>query len=127
MNKFLLGWGLIFISALLDSYAAFMVKTQFNKMGAINFSSFSAFFDYLFTFFSSPLLVSALIAFVCAPGIWFIALNKIDLSVGYPILVAFHLLFVLFFGVFFLHELMTLKKCIGAVLVLASLYFFYSK
>lgn len=127
MNKVIYGGGLIFLSALLDSYAAFVVKTQFNKMGGINYSSFSSFFNYIYEFFKSPFLLTGLVAFVCAPGIWFLALNRIDLSIGYPILVVFHLIFILFFGVFFLNEFFTLKKLIGTILIITSLYFFYSK
>lgn len=119
-----MNYGLIVISALADSYAAFVVKMQFNKLGKMDFSSFSAFISYLANFFKSPLLVTAVIAFLLAPGIWFLALNKIQLSIGYPMLVGFHLIFVLFFGLLFLGEGMTVSKAIGCVLVLASLYFF---
>jgi multidrug transporter EmrE-like cation transporter len=66
-----------------------------------------------------------MVAFIAAPALWFIALNRLDLSIGYPILVGFHLLFVLIFGTWFLHETMTLNKMIGTVFVFLSLYFFY--
>jgi len=55
------------------------------------------------------------------------ALNRIDLSIGYPILVGFHLVFVLLFGVFALNEGMSWNKLIGVLLVGLSLYFFYKK
>ena len=90
-------------------------------------SSFRGFFSYMWIFIKSPLLVTAIIAFVCAPGLWFLALNRIDLSIGYPVLVVFHLMFVLIFGVFFLHEGMSVNKGIGTLLIAMSLYFFYKK
>jgi multidrug transporter EmrE-like cation transporter len=127
MKLFLSTWGLIILSALLDSYAAYIVKTKFNQMGHIDFSSFASFFNYMWTFIKSPILLSALVAFVSAPGLWFLALNKIDLSVGYPILVVFHLVFVLIFGVFLLDEGFTLNKAIGTLFIFVSLYFFYKK
>jgi multidrug transporter EmrE-like cation transporter len=127
MKAFILTWGLIFLSALFDSYAAFIVKTKFNEMGHIDFSSFRGFFNYMWAFVKSPLLLSAIVAFVCAPGLWFMALNRVDLSIGYPILVGFHLVFVLAFGVFALNEGMSWNKLIGVLLVGLSLYFFYKK
>lgn len=125
MKAFLLTYGLIFFSALFDSYAAFIVKTKFNELGHLDFSSARGFFSYIFNLLKSPLLLSAVVAFVAAPGLWFLALNRLDLSIGYPILVGFHLLFVLIFGVFLLNEGITVNKMIGTGLVVASLYFFY--
>lgn len=125
MKAFIMSYGLIFLSALCDSYAAFVVKHKFNEMGEIDLSSLAGFFEYMWQFVKSPLLLSAVITFVAAPGLWFLALNKIDLSIGYPILVVFHLLFVLILGVFFLGEAFTLNKIIGSVLIMISLYFFY--
>jgi multidrug transporter EmrE-like cation transporter len=125
MKAIFLTYGLIFLSALFDSYAAFIVKTKFNELGHFDFSSFRSFFGYILNLLKSPLLLSALIAFVAAPGLWFLALNRMDLSVGYPILVGFHLLFVFIFGIFFLNEGLSLNKMIGSGLVVLSLYFFY--
>ena len=118
---------LIALSAVLDSYAAFVVKLKFNELGKIDFSSFAGFFGYMANFFKSPLLLSGIVAFVCAPGIWFLVLNKIELSIGYPILVGFHLVFVLVFGVIFLDEGFTFNKLMGTLLIFLSLYFFYKK
>jgi multidrug transporter EmrE-like cation transporter len=125
MRAFFLTYGLIFFSALFDSYAAFIVKTKFNELGHFDFSSFKAFFGYIFNLLKSPLLLSAVVAFVAAPGLWFLALNRLDLSIGYPILVGFHLLFVLVFGVFLLNESMSVNKIIGTIFVFLSIYFFY--
>ncbi len=124
MKGFLLSWGMVFLSALFDSYAAYIVKTQFNKLGKLDFSSWKGFYDYMIVFFKNPIMLTALATFIAAPAMWFVALNKLDLSVAYPVLVGFHLLFVLFFGVLFLDEGMTANKAIGSLLVLVSLYFF---
>jgi len=125
MRNLAISWGLIILSALLDSYAAFIVKTQFNKLGKLDFSSFQTFFSYMLSFIKSPILITGIIAFVCAPGLWFLALNKMDLTVGYPLLVGFHLIFVLFFGIFFLNEQITGNKIIAMCLIFLSLYFLY--
>jgi multidrug transporter EmrE-like cation transporter len=125
MKNFLFSWGLIFLSALFDSYAAFIVKTQFNKLGKISFDNIDSVTGYMTNFLKNPILLTAIITFFAAPALWFVALNRIDLSIGYPILVSFHLIFVLIFGILFLNEVMTINKIIGCLLVLSSLYFFY--
>lgn len=122
MKNFLLSWGLIILSALCDSYAAFIVKMKFNELGPMDFSSFSNFFRYLLEFVKSPVLLTAALTFVAAPFLWFVALNRIDLSVGYPGLVGFHLIFIMTFGIFFLAEPVTARKLLGVLLVGASFY-----
>jgi multidrug transporter EmrE-like cation transporter len=120
----MMGWGLVTLSALFDSYAAYVVKGKFNELGRIDLSSWDTAGRYLLTFAKSPLLATAAVTFVLAPVLWFLALNRLDLSRAYPVLVGMHLVFVLILGVALLDEPMTLKKAIGTLLVLASLVFF---
>ncbi len=117
------GWLLIILSALFDSYAAFIVKMKFNELGPIPFHSLPVFVEYLIKFIKNPLLVTALITFLAAPGLWFLALNRVNLSVGYPTLVAFHLFFVLVFGVGFLGESLTFHRIAGIALISLGLFF----
>lgn len=124
-KAFFLSWGLIILSALFDSYAAFVVKWKFNQMGPIDFNSTRHVFDYLSRFVQSPFLMTAVVTFCLAPGLWFFALNRVQLSVGYPTLVGFHLIFILIFGIFFLNEPLTARKATGVLLVLSSLYFLF--
>ena len=126
MNKgFFASWGLIIFSALCDSYAAFIVKLKFNELGPADFTSIASATNYFFRMARSPLFLSALATFFLAPGLWFLALNRVQLSVGYPTLVGFHLLFIFIFGIFFLGEALTASKATGAVLILVSLYFLF--
>ena len=121
MKQFILSWGLIILSAFFDSYAAYVVKKEFNSLGEFDYSSFKNFFSYLFKFIQSPWLLSALIAFVIAPALWFVALNKIELTIGYPLLVGFHLVFILLFGFYLLDESMSIYKIIGCALLMVSI------
>lgn len=125
MKNFLLSWGLIMLSALCDSYAAFIVKMKFNELGYFDFSSWQKFIDYMIQFFRSPILITAIGTFAIAPVLWFLALNRLNLSVGYPALVGFHLLFIMIFGIVFLGETFTIQKMIGLVLVIVSFFFLY--
>ena len=115
---------MIVISAFCETYAALVVKLRFNLLGDIDFNSFELFIEYMERFFHSPLLITGGAAFFIAPAAWFVALNRIQLSVGYPVLVALHLLFVIIFGIAFLGEVFNVNKMIGFLFVLVSLYFF---
>jgi len=126
MKEFFASWGLVIVSAICDSYAAYIVKYKFNEQGRIDFSSLGGFLSYVVEFVQSPLLLSAVITFVAAPALWFFALNRLELSVAYPVLVSLHLLLVMFVGVSWLNETFTLNKAIGTALILLSLFFFYS-
>ncbi len=119
------GFVLVGLAAIFDAYAAFIVKSRFNAVGSMDFSSLRNFATYVFRVFKSPWMATAIIAYVAAPALSFVALNKLNLSVAYPVLVAIHLLFAFIFGVFFLSEPVTGSKMIGSALVLLSLYFFY--
>lgn len=125
MKNFFLSWGLIILSALFDSYAAFIVKLKFNELGPVDFSSVRNFVAYLFEFVKSPILITAVITFVVAPFLWFLALNRIDLTIGYPGLVGFHLVFIMVLGILFLGEPLTFRKLMGVVLVGLSFCFLY--
>lgn len=124
-RNFFLSWGLIVLSALFDSYAAFVVKWKFNQLGLMDFGSLGLVGSYLAKLLSSPFFLTGLATFFLAPALWFFALNRVELSVGYPTLVGFHLLFVLIFGVFFLGEAFTASKALGVLLILTSLYFLF--
>ena len=119
------GWFLVFLSALFDSYAAFIVKKQYNQLGEIDYKTFKGFTEYMWVFVQSPILLTAVVTFVAAPALWFLALNRLELSVAYPVLVGLHLIFVLIAGMFFLGEPITMGKGVGTALIFASLFFFY--
>lgn len=118
-------WVLIILSALFDAYASYVVKYKFNELGEIKLNSFSSFFSYAKVLIQSPFFLSAVVVFILAPFLWFIALNKIQLSIGYPTLVCFHLLFVYLISYFLLNELFNIYKVFGAIFLLLSIFLFY--
>jgi multidrug transporter EmrE-like cation transporter len=122
MKQFIFSWGFIVLAALFDSGAAFIVKTRFNELGKINFASFTSIVSYMVNFLKSPFLIFGTILFVLAPMFWFLALNRVEVSVGYPVLVALHLIFITLLAILFLGEPVTWQRIIGAVLILISLY-----
>ena len=125
MKDFAMSWGLVALCAICDSYAAYVVKYKFNQQGQMDFASVHALASYMWEFVQSPLLLTALITFLAAPGIWFLALNRLDLSVAYPVLVILHLLLVMIIGALLLNESFGLNKAIGTLLIIVSLCFFF--
>ncbi len=124
MLRFWSSWGLVVLSAVCDSYAAYVVKHKFNMQGEMDWSSLAAVKSYLWQFIQSPLLLTAIVTFVAAPALWFFALNRLELSVAYPVLVALHLVLVMLTGAFLLGEEVNGFKVAGTVLLLASLLLF---
>ena len=118
-------WILIILSALFDTYASYVVKYKFNELGEIKLNSFSAFFSYFRVLIQSPFFLSAVVVFILAPLLWFIALNRIQLSIGYPALVCFHLLFVYLISFFLLNEAFNIYKTLGAFFLISSIFLFY--
>ena len=116
-----LSWILVILSALFDSYASFIVKSQMNLVGKMEYNSLRSILSYLWNFFQSPLLFTALLTFLLAPVLWFFSLNHLNLSSAYPILISFHLLFVLIFGFAFLEEEFTINKIVGIFLLIISI------
>ena len=117
-------WGLVVLSAICDSYAAYVVKHKFNMQGDMDWTSFAAVRAYLWEFIQSPLLLTAIVTFSAAPALWLFALNRLDLSAAYPVLVALHLVFVMLTGALLLGEDVNAFKVAGTVLLLASLVLF---
>ena len=125
MNDAVIGWTLLIVASLFNSYASFIVKYRFNELGTMDLKSLKGIGAYLSQFVKSPLLVSAIITFLIAPISWFAALNHIDLSVAFPVQFSLHLLWVIFFSSMFLKEKMDWLKVVGTLSIFLSLYFLY--
>ena len=112
---------LIFLAAVADSYAAYIIKLKFNELG--NFT-FSGIWTYGGKLFSSGLFLSGVFAYVLAPLLGFLALNKLDLSAYYPVSIIFHLVFIIFFAAL-LGESLSLFKILGIGFLILSLFFLF--
>jgi len=126
MKLFLFSWGLVILSAVCDSYAAFIVKLKLNEFSLGNLGLLDLVTSFLGKVAGSPLLISAGVAFVLAPFLWFLGLSRLELSAAYPANVIMHLLLIFLFSTLFLGEMVTAKKLAGACLLLFSLYLFFS-
>ena len=124
-SDWIASYGLIIVSAFLDSFAAYAVKDRLTKIGGLDFSTWAEFLRTTARFIESPVVILALFGFLVAPALWFFALNRIQLSVGYLFLVSFHVLFILTLSVFFLHEVITVRKILAALFLVVSVFLVY--
>lgn len=125
MINFILSWGLIFLSAICDVSTMIFVKKRYIQIGNFPLDSLPAFFKYLVHFFSSPLSIIFLCLFFASPFLWFIALNRINLSIGYPVSIGIRLILVFLSSYLLLGEGLNFQKILALFLIFFSLYLFY--
>lgn len=119
-------WGLLMVSAIIETLAITIIKVRFNSIGEIDFSTFPLFADYLRRFFQWLPAGIAIGTLMVSPLLPFIALSRLQLNIAYPVLAALHLFFVEIYSHLLLHEPAGIKKALGLCCILVSLFFFYS-
>lgn len=118
-------WTLLVAGAALDTISITIIKAHFNIIGEINTGSIQALAGYALKFSEFPIAVIAVILLTISPILPFIAISRIQLSLGYPVLAALHLLFVQISGYLLLHEPIEANKAGGVICILISIYFFH--
>ncbi len=83
-------------------------------------TSFKNFF-FLFKLFFDPYIFSGFLSAIFASLFWMSAMTKLPISRAYPIMSIAPIL-VLFFGVVFLGESLTIGKIIGTILIISGTY-----
>ena len=124
LSKRNFSWMLILFSSFCETLSATIVKLRHNELGQVSFTEADELRLFFMEFVQDPWLLVAGIAFVLSPVCWFIALNRIQLSVGYPVLVVFHVVFIIAFSAYMLEEGFDNNKMIGFALMLVSLFCF---
>lgn len=125
MMNFVLSWGILFISAACDVLTMLFVKKRYVQIGQLKMNSWASFTKWLINFVNSPLSIIFMILFFTAPLLWFIALNKINLSIGYPVSIGLRLILVVILSYLFLGEAINFQKVLALVLLFFSLYLLY--
>jgi len=118
-------WLLLAAAAFLSTLSAAVIKLRLETVGDINTGSTQAMMDYAILFLQSHASVLAVIVFNVSPLLSFIALNRAQLSLAYPVLVALQFIFIALFSSMILGELFTMQKGIAMGAVLVSLWFFH--
>ena len=127
MREFLLSWGLIIFAALIDVLAILVIKIRLNVLGAIQFESFLSVFKYCIKVISTPVTFFATLFLFLSPIVYAFALSRINLSIAYPIIIAFSSIFLLAFSTIILNETLTSKHLVGVLFILVGIFIIYLK
>ena len=127
MREFLLSWGLIIFAALIDVLAILVIKIRLNVLGAIQFESFLNVLKYCIKVISTPVTFFATLFLFLSPIVYAFALSRINLSIAYPIIIAFSSIFLLAFSTVILNETLTSKHLVGVLFILVGIFIIYLK
>lgn len=117
LKSFLLGWGMVLVYVILNSYGALILKSQIQKLGEWNFvtaRSYAAYFLALLTSWRAWLGLGALFV---STGTWIVALANLELSKAYPVAIALNLLVIVGLSIVYNQESLTYSKILGVVLI----------
>mgnify|MGYP006141044775 CR=1 FL=1 len=127
MREFFLSWGLIMFAALIDVVAILVIKMRLNILGAIQFDSFVNILKYCVKVVSTPVTFFATFFLFLSPVVYAFALSRINLSIAYPLIIAFSSIFLLAFSTIILHETLTTKHMLGVLFILIGIFIIYLK
>jgi multidrug transporter EmrE-like cation transporter len=120
LKAFVLGWGMVFLYVVFNSYGALTLKTQVQKLGVWNFTTARSYFSYFFALFSRLQTWLGLGAICIATGAWVVALAHLELSRAYPVAVGLNLLIIVGLALLYFHEPLTLPKILGLSLIIGG-------
>jgi len=109
----------------MDVYGAFIVKMKINEIGVLQIDSFRNIWNYVITFLKSWLAVSGAVCILLSPFPYAVALSRMEVSVVYPVTVAFNFILLIPIAIIFLGETFSLNKFVGLILIMISLYLLY--
>ena len=125
MREFLLSWGLIIFAAFIDVLAVLIIKIRLNVLGAIQFDGFLNVLKYCVKVINTPVTFFATLFLFLSPVVYAFALSRINLSIAYPIIIAFSSIFLLAFSTIILNETLTTKHLIGVLFILVGIFIIY--
>ncbi len=126
-KEFFLGWGFVFVAAILDCFTLYVVKWRANIVGKLELESFPQVKEYILTFLSHPMVWLAIFTFCVGPLFGYVALTRLEVTLAYPVSITLHIIFTFLFGITLLHEPMTTYKWIGLAFMGFGLFFFFKE
>jgi multidrug transporter EmrE-like cation transporter len=122
MKEFLLSWGVLVASVLMNAYGAFIIKLRLNELGAFQMTTLKNASIYFFDLFKTPLAFTAGVLFAVSPFLFAIALSRMEITVAYPVQIGLNFVIVVLLALFFLGEQLTLIKCLGILFVFMGVF-----
>ena len=114
------------ISLLLTSVFLGTIGQLCAKKGVMNIGQVylnpSKIISIIFQFFSNPLILIGVFAYLIGSVIWLTALSRVELSFAYPF-VSLTYVFVFIGSWFFFGETINLFRCLGLALIVCGVFF----
>ena len=127
MTLFLQTWGLIIIAAIVDVISIIIIKNRLNFLGPVKYSSIIDVIVYCINVIKTPQTFFASVLLVLSPIFYGLALSKINLSLAYPLIVAFSAILLVITSYFYLGENITFKQILGTILIISGVFIIYFK
>lgn len=109
----------IFGTIFFTVYGQLIIKWQMTKVGNLP-SDFMTKIIFLLQMFLNPWILSAFLSAFVAAICWMAAMTKFELSHAYPFMSLSFVLVIVLSGLFF-HEVITLSKVLGVLLIMAGI------
>jgi len=110
----------VFTTLFLTIYGQIIIKSRINIYGALPVD-FQEKIIFLLKLFIDPYIFSGFLSTIFASLFWMSAMTKLPITRAYPVMSIAPIL-VLFFGVIFLGENLTIGKIIGAIFIISGTY-----
>ena len=124
-NYYLLTWGLVIFSAVIDVVAVIIIKARLNVLGPINFGSMNEVLTYCVKVVSTLQSFTATFLLLISPIFYGFALSRLSLSTAYPLIIAFTAISLVLASIFILNEAVTFNRLIGLAIIIVGVFFVY--
>lgn len=121
----ILGWGMVFFFVVFNSFGAFTIKNQIQKVGPWNFSSPQLIFSFFVKLFSFWQTWVGLASISVATLAWILALAHLEMSKAYPVAIGVNLLVLVSISLFYFHEPLTFSKMLGIFFMFTGIIFLF--
>jgi multidrug transporter EmrE-like cation transporter len=105
--------------ALLVAYSQLVVKWRLSSIVALN--TYPRNFTKYLSYFLDPYIFSAYVAALLSSIIWLVVIQKISLSIGFPIYIGTAFLLVMIGSAFILGEIISFNSLLAALLIFAGI------
>jgi multidrug transporter EmrE-like cation transporter len=112
-------WILILSAILLNVCGHLFLKTEMNKLGAINLD------HLLFNFtrvFSTPFVLLGLFSYVSSVAMYMVVLSRVDVSYAYPLMMGLGYCLIVLFSWQIFGEPFSSFKWVGIILILVGVF-----
>lgn len=126
-RDFILSWGMVLGYVLLNAYGALIIKYKINQLGVVSLDTFAQMLSYFVRLFTSPLIITGLLAIFASSIAWMVALSRLDLSIAYPVAVGLNFVVVISIAFLSFREPVNGVKLLAISLILFSIYLLYRR